>query len=96
MFSLATGETRSISFAFALQSQRVVVRQAFRRQRLRIQRDLARRLVADPDLLNAAADFVVVHRRGLAGHGQRERGHDRARAEDDADAAAASCGRSGP
>ena len=36
-------------------------------------------------LLDAAADAVVLHRRCLAGDGERERGHDRARAEDDAE-----------
>jgi hypothetical protein len=42
-------------------------------------------MIRDPDLLNAAADLVVLHRRGFAGDRQRERRHDRSRAEDDAE-----------
>src|SRR5206468_11459887 len=57
--------------------------QPLRGQRLRVEGDLAGRLVPDPDLLNPAADFVVLHRRRLAGYRQREGGHDRRRTEND-------------
>ena len=59
------------------------VGETLRSQRLGAERDLSRILVPDPDLLDAAADAVVLHRGGLAGHGEREGRHNGGGSQDD-------------
>ena len=80
---VADGRDEVDVLGVALEGHDVGPGQAARGQRLRVERDLPRRLVVDPDLLDAAADGVELHRLRLAGHGERERGHDRCRAEND-------------